>query len=136
MNEISDSEEPNTVFIDEIPIVTHDVCTQTFDSFSNPEMEQHVENSHENDTNQLERSNSRFQLLNDYNNKFKDNDLHEFDDDDDTDSTDTNNDAEEIYEAQYNVFGNDFETQQPPNATELSIILIFVWRKHSMSKAA
>ncbi|CAF3250418.1 unnamed protein product, partial [Rotaria sp. Silwood2] len=136
MNEISDSEEPNTVFIDEIPIVTHDVCTQTFDSFSNPEMEQHIENSHENDTNQLERSNSRFQLLNDYNNKFKDNDLHEFDDDDDTDSTDTNNDAEEIYEAQYNVFGNDFETQQPPNATELSVILIFVWRKHSMSKAA
>ncbi|CAF3819184.1 unnamed protein product [Rotaria sp. Silwood1] len=81
MNDISDSEEPNTVFIDKIPIVTHD--------FS----------------------------------------------DDGTDSIDTNDDAEEIYEAQCNVFDNDFETQQPPNATELSVMLLFVWRKHSMSKA-
>ncbi|CAF1422199.1 unnamed protein product [Rotaria sordida] len=136
MNEISDSEEPNTVFIDKIPIVTHNVCTQTLDSFSNTEIEQHViENSHDNDINQLEGSSSIFQLLNDYNNKFKDNDLHEFSDDG-TDSIDTNDDAEEIYEAQYNVFNNDFENQQSPNATELSVMLLFVWRKHSMSKAA
>ncbi|CAF1567247.1 unnamed protein product [Rotaria sp. Silwood1] len=77
MNDISDSEEPNTVFIDKIPIVTHDVCTQTLDSLSNPEIKQHIiENSHGNYINQLEGSSSIFQLLNDYNNKFKDNDLH------------------------------------------------------------
>ncbi|CAF1681668.1 unnamed protein product [Rotaria sp. Silwood1] len=136
MNDISDSEEPNTVFIDKIPIVTHDVCTQTLDSLSNPEIKQHIiENSHGNYINQLEGSSSIFQLLNDYNNKFKDNDLHEFSDDG-TDSIDTNDDVEEIYEAQCNVFDNDFETQEPPNATELSVMLLFVWRKHSMSKAA
>ncbi|CAF4896216.1 unnamed protein product, partial [Rotaria sp. Silwood2] len=113
-----------------------DVCTQTLDSLSNPGIEQNFsENIDDEDINQLKGNSNIFQLLNDHNKKFKDDDFYEFDYGD-TDSIDMNDDVEETSEAQYNVFNDDFETQQPPNATELSVMLVFVWKRYAMSKAA
>ncbi|CAF2091928.1 unnamed protein product [Rotaria magnacalcarata] len=136
VNEISDSEEPNAVFIDKMPVVMHDASSQTLDLFANPEIEQHeVENSDDNDVDQLRSNSNIFRLLNNHNNKFKESDLHESESDS-IDSSDKNDDVEEMFETQYNTFDSDFEAQQPPNATELSVMLVFVWRRHSMSKAA
>ncbi|CAF4471332.1 unnamed protein product, partial [Rotaria magnacalcarata] len=136
VNEISDSEVPNAVFIDKMPVVMHDASSQTLDLFANPEIEQHeVENSDDNDVDQLRSNSNIFRLLNNHNNKFKESDLHESESDS-IDSSDKNDDVEEMFETQYNTFNSDFEAQQPPNATELSVMLVFVWRRHSMSKAA
>ncbi|CAF2862258.1 unnamed protein product [Rotaria sp. Silwood2] len=95
-NEISDSEEPNALLIHKVPIVMHDVCTQTLDSLSNPGIEQNFsENIDDEDINQLKGNSNIFQLLNDHirNNKFKDDDFYEFDYGD-TDSIDINDDVE------------------------------------------
>ncbi|CAF2125346.1 unnamed protein product [Rotaria magnacalcarata] len=122
VNEISDSEVPNAVFIDKMPVVMHDASSQTLDLFANPEIEQHeVENSDDNDVDQLRSNSNIFRLLNNHNNKFKESDLHESESDS-IDSSDKNDDVEEMFETQYNTFNSDFEAQQPPNATELSVI--------------
>ena len=51
-------------------------------------------------------------------------------------SADIFKETEEIFEDQYNLFDSEFDAERPPNASELSVMLLFVWRRHSMSKAA
>jgi hypothetical protein len=45
-------------------------------------------------------------------------------------------DVEEISDVQFDLSDNEFEAERPPNATELSVMLLFVWKRHSISKAA
>jgi hypothetical protein len=53
-----------------------------------------------------------------------------------TNSMDADNHEDDIFNMDYDTFDDQLETEREPNATELSIMLLFLWRKHSMTKAA
>ena len=137
MDVISDSEQQDVVFIDQATPRKHDKCTQTFNSFLYPENEGFIlENTNSDDVERLD-DNGMFECRNDYINKFN-HDLDGLNDDnnDDTSSNDVYDNTDEIPEVQHNLFNDEFETERPPSATELSVMLLFLWRRHSMSKTA
>ena len=75
--------------------------------------------------------------------RFYDDDGHDDDaddtesgDDDDGDSSVAFNDIEKTRDVQCDLSDDEYEIDRSPNATELSIMLFFLWRKHCISKAA
>lgn len=69
INETTDFEEQTFMLADKISKVMHDESTQTLNSFSIRENEQHmIDNNHDDDIDQLEGSNSLFKVINNYNN--------------------------------------------------------------------
>ncbi|CAF5052820.1 unnamed protein product, partial [Rotaria socialis] len=80
-------------------------------------------------------------FYNDYISKSKDNDndsyeLGDNDHDPNQISIDMDDDMEDIPDVECNVFDNNLKTERPPNAIELSVMLLLLWKKHSISKAA
>ncbi|CAF2896547.1 unnamed protein product [Rotaria sp. Silwood2] len=129
MDEMSISQQQNVEFVGQVPTTKHDEYTQTPNSFFNSEIEECVvENRDDNNVHQLNGNDDIFLFHNDHINKLKDHDLHRFSDDDD--------DVEGNSDVEFDLCNDKFEAERPPNATELSVMLLFVWRQHSMSKAA
>ncbi|CAM4840057.1 unnamed protein product [Rotaria magnacalcarata] len=142
MTEVSNVVQRHVELIAEVPIIKYDACTQTSDYFLNFEAEQIINEYNENnDINRFEGITNIFLFYNDYISKSKDNDNDSYelgDNDHDANqiSIDMDDDMEDIPDVECNVFDNNFKTERPPNAIELSVMLLLLWKKHSISKAA
>ncbi|CAF3138020.1 unnamed protein product [Rotaria socialis] len=142
MTEVSNVVQRHVELIAEVPIIKYDACTQTSDYFLNFEAEQIINEYNENnDINRFEGISNIFLFYNDYISKSKDNDndsyeLGDNDHDPNQISIDMDDDMEDIPDVECDVFDNNFKTERPPNAIELSVMLLLLWKKHSISKAA
>ena len=47
-----------------------------------------------------------------------------------------NDNVEEICEEKYHAFNNNIQSERSPSAAAFSVMLLFVWRRQTMSKAA
>ncbi|CAF3879337.1 unnamed protein product, partial [Rotaria sp. Silwood1] len=125
----------------------HDEYNPASDSILKEATKQHSSERHnDNDNNYEDEVDDLYRFYNDRNNIGDDNDGDKADDDehdedeyeDEYEDEDESEDdgIEESPDFQNNFYDNYFENERLPDATELSVMLFFTWKRHNISKAA
>ncbi|CAF1005709.1 unnamed protein product [Rotaria magnacalcarata] len=145
-------EDEACVFVQEIVIddgttstLKHDEYNPASDSVLKEANKQHSSERHsDNDNNYENEVDDLYQFDNDGNsigdvddiNKAHDDEYDDDEDGDEDEGEDEDDGIEESQDFQNNFYDNDFENERLPNATELSVMLFFTWKRHNISKAA
>ncbi|CAF5119750.1 unnamed protein product, partial [Rotaria magnacalcarata] len=119
----------------------HDEYNPASDSVlreANKQISPERHNDNDNDNNYEDEVGELYRFYNDRNNIGDGNKVNddEYDNDNEYNDEDEDDSIEETPDFQNNFYDNYFETERLPDATELSVILFFTWKRHNISKAA